>query len=225
MEKAKELLKDQGVDLQIVEFTDYVVPNTALDSGDLDANFFQHQPYLDSFNPKHGTDIVSVVPVHFEPLGVFSGKSDSIENIPENGSIAIPNDETNGARALLLLESLGVIKLKEGVGLSASVVHITENPKNIKFVEAEAVLLPNALPDVDVAVINGNYAQSADVYDKLIVSESKDGEGAKTYANLLCVKKGDENNEAIKKLAKVLQSEEIRNFIDTKYEGLFETAF
>lgn len=225
LEKAAEILKKQGITLKITEFTDYVLPNTALEGGDLDANFFQHQPYLDTFNQKNGTSIVGIAKVHFEPLGVFKGKCDSIEALKENATIAIPNDSSNGARALLLLDELGVIGLKKGAGVDATILDIKTNPKNIKFYEIEAAQLTRTLPDVDLAVINGNYAQQAGIFDKLLTSEQKDGQGAKTYANLLCVKKGNENNENIKKLAEVLNSEEIKKFIEEKYEGLFVTAF
>lgn len=225
MEKAAELLEKENITLDIVEFTDYVLPNTALDSGDIDCNFFQHLPYLTDFNEKHGTDIVSVAPVHFEPLGVFKGNTDSIDSLPDGAVIAIPNDASNGARALLLLEDLGIITLKEDAGLTASVLDIKDNPKNIEFFEIEAAQLARTIEDVDLAVLNGNYARQAGIFDLLIAGEDKDGKAAQTYANLLCVKAGNEENEAVKKLCKVLQSDEMRKFIEEKYEGLFVSAF
>ena len=156
--QVKEDLKAQGVDLEIVEYTDYVQPNLAVESGDLDANFFQHKPYMDDFNEEQGTHLVSVASIHYEPMGVYAGKTASLDALPDGAKVAVPNDTTNEARALLLLQDLGIIKLKEDAGLTATKLDVVENPKNIELIEAEAAQLPRSLPDVDIAVINGNYA-------------------------------------------------------------------
>ena len=156
--QVKEDLKAQGVDLEIAEYTDYVQPNLAVESGDLDANFFQHKPYMDDFNEEQGTHLVSVASIHYEPMGVYAGKTASLDALPDGAKVAVPNDTTNEARALLLLQDLGIIKLKEDAGLTATKLDVVENPKNIELIEAEAAQLPRSLPDVDIAVINGNYA-------------------------------------------------------------------
>lgn len=213
----KPMLLKNGIDLQVEIFTDYVLPNTALDEGDLDANFFQHLPYLQDFNAKNGTKLVSIANVHFEPLGIYAGKSSDIAAIAEGAQIAVPNDTTNEARALQLLAANGVITLKEGVGLEATVIDIAENPKNVEIVELEAAQVPRALADVDFAIANGNYALEAGITDKLLTTESKDAEGAKTYANILAVREGDENREELKLLVEALTSEEVRTYIEQKY--------
>ena len=225
LEFVQPLLEEKGYKLEIVEFTDYVQPNVAVDSGDLDANFFQHTPYLEEFNESRGTDLVKVAPVHFEPLGVYPGKTKSLDELKDGAVIAVPNDATNEARALLILEDLGIIKLTEGVGLNATVLDIEENPHNVEIKEIEAVQETNILPDVDFAVINGNYAVSAGILDTLLVGESKDGEAPATYANVIAVKAGHENDEGIKALVEVITSDEVRNFINEEYEGLFVPVF
>lgn len=225
LEAARENLKELGYDLEIVEFTDYVQPNLALDSGDLDANYFQHTPYLDSFNKDNGTDLVSVGFVHFEPLGIYPGKTASLDEIKEGAVIAVPNDESNEARALLLLQEQGIIKLSEDAGLSATKLDIVENPYNVEIYEIEAAQTPNILPDVDFAVINGNYAVSADLLDSILVSESSEGEAFTTYANIVAVKAGNENTEETKALIQALQSEEVKEFINSQYKNLFVPAF
>ncbi|MEG1862489.1 MAG: MetQ/NlpA family ABC transporter substrate-binding protein [Oscillospiraceae bacterium] len=225
LEKAKEILSKDGITLEIVEFTDYILPNTALAGGDLDANFFQHQPYLDKFNKTNNTDIVSVASVHFEPLGLYPGKTQSLEDIKDGAVIAVPSDESNEARALLLLEELGLLKLKDGVGLAATKIDIVENKHNIEIFEIEAVQLLPTLPDVDFAVINGNYAVDGGILDTVLATESKEGEGCKTYANILATTKEKENDENILALAKVLNSDEIKNFILERYSDLFVPAF
>ena len=225
LEAAKEPLAALGYELEIIEFTDYVQPNTALDAGDLDANFFQHTPYLDSFNANNGTDIVSVAAVHFEPLGIYPGQSDDLADIKDGAVIAVPNDETNEARALLLLQQEGIITLKDGAGLSATKLDIVENPYNVDIYEIEAAQTVNVLPDVDFAVINGNYAVSAGILDTVIASESSEGEVPDTYANILAVNAGKENDPATQALVKVLGSDEIRQFINEKYENLFVPVF
>ena len=203
-----------------MEFTDYVLPNTALENGELDANYFQHVPYLNDFNAQNGTHLVSVAAIHYEPYGIYAGKTTSLENLADGATIAIPNDGTNEARALLLLEAQGLIKLKEGIGLTATKLDIAENPKNLDIQEIEAAQLARALQDVDVAVINGNYAIQAGlkVSDALAV-EDKDSVAAETYANVLVVKEGNENTEATKALIAALQSDTVRDFINAAYDG------
>ncbi|MBQ8604948.1 MAG: MetQ/NlpA family ABC transporter substrate-binding protein [Oscillospiraceae bacterium] len=225
LEAAKEPLAKLGWELEIIEFTDYVQPNTALDAGDLDANFFQHTPYLNSFNRDYDTDIVSVAAVHFEPLGIYPGKSSDLTAIAEGAVIAVPNDETNEARALLLLQQEGIITLKEGAGLSATKLDIVENPYNVDIYEIEAAQTVNVLADVDFAVVNGNYAVSADILDTVLASESSEGEVPDTYANILAAKADRQNEEGIQALAQVLNSDEIRQFINEKYENLFVPVF
>ncbi|MGL4736557.1 MAG: MetQ/NlpA family ABC transporter substrate-binding protein [Cellulosilyticaceae bacterium] len=225
LEFAKPLLAEKGIDLKIQVFTDYILPNTALDSGELDANFFQHGPYLDDFNAKNGTKIVSAGAIHFEPLGLYPGKTASITDLKEGASIAIPSDVTNEARALALLEAEGLITLNEGAGLSATPKDIAENPHNIKFVELEAAQVPRALPDVDFGVANGNYALEADIAETVLASESKDSEGAQTFANIIAVQEGKENDPTIKVLLEVLQSDAVRTFINDTYKGLVVPMF
>ena len=222
----KDELKAAGYDLEVVEFTDYVLPNTALEQGDLDANYFQHTPYLENFNEEKGTHLVAVGKVHYEPFGIYAGKTSDLSAIPEGGSIAIPNDGTNEARALLLLEAQGLIKLKEGITFTATVLDIAENPKNLSIKEIEAAQLARSLQDVDAAVINGNYAIQAGlkVKDALAI-EDKDSIAADTYANVLVVKEGHENDEATKALLAALQSDTAKKFMEEKYEGAVIAAF
>ena len=220
LKKAAELLKAKGYDLQIKEFSDYVLPNTALQDGQLDANYFQHQPYLDDFNKEKGTTIVSAGAIHYEPFGVYAGKTKSLSDLKDGATVAVPNDTSNEARALLLLQAQGLIKLKDGAGITATQKDIAENPKNLKFKEIEAAQLVRALPDVDVAIINGNYALEGGlkVSDALAV-EAADSLAATTYANIVAVRKGDENREDIKALVEVLKSDEIKKFINDTFNG------
>ena len=220
LKQAKPILAEQGVDLEIVEIEDTVTPNTGLVEGSLDANFFQHQPYLDDFNSENKTDLVSIGTVHYEPFGIYAGKTTDLAGLPDGAVVAVPNNVTNEARALLLLEQEGVLTLKEDVGIKATVNDIVDNPKNITFKEIDPSQLVRALPDVDVAVINGNYAIEGglSVKDALAV-ESDQGVAAKTYANIVAVRKEDENNEALKKLVEVLQSDEIQQYINDTYDG------
>lgn len=220
LEQAKPILAKEGVDLEIVEIEDTVTPNTGLVEGSLDANFFQHQPYLDDFNSENKTDLVSIGSVHYEPFGIYAGKTTDLAELPDGAVVAVPNNVTNEARALLLLEQEGILTLKEDVGIKATVNDIVENPKNITFKEIDPAQLVRALPDVDVAVINGNYAIEGglSVKDALAV-ESDQGVAAKTYANIVVVRKEDENNEALKKLVEVLQSDEIQQYINDTYDG------
>ena len=222
----KPILAEQGYDLEVVEYTDYVLPNTATESGELDANYFQHQPYQDDFNAQNGTHLVSVAAIHYEPFAIYAGKSDSLENIADGATIAVPNDGTNEARALLLLEAQGLIKLREDAGFTATKLDIEENPKNLDIVEMEAAQLPRVLPDVDFAVINGNYAiQGGLKVADALASESVESESAQTYANVLVVKEGNENNPAILALVDALKTEEVRKFIEDTYEGAVVPMF
>ncbi len=220
LEQAKPILAEQGIDLEIIQIEDTVTPNTSLAEGSLDANFFQHQPYLDDFNAENGTDLVSVGAVHYEPFGIYAGKTANLSDLPDGATVAVPNNTTNEARALLLLQQEGLLTLKDGVDINATINDIVDNPKNIQFKEIAPEQLVRALPDVDVAVINGNYAIEGGlkVKDALAV-ESDQGVAAKTYENIVVVQKKDENNEAIKKLVEVLQSDEIRAYIEKTYDG------
>ncbi|MDR1600034.1 MAG: MetQ/NlpA family ABC transporter substrate-binding protein [Oscillospiraceae bacterium] len=214
------LLAEQGVDLIVTEFTDYVLPNLALEEGDLDANYFQHRPYLNDFNANNGTHLVWLADVHYEPMGIYPGKVKSLADLPDGAEVAVPNDTTNEARALLLLEAEGLIKLPEGAGLDVTVKDIAENPKNLKITELEAAQIPRALPDFDIAVINGNYALEAGLVagtDALAI-EGKDSLAADTFANGVVVKEGNEENEAALKLVEVLHSDAVRAFIEETYK-------
>ena len=227
LEIAKELLAKEGYELEIIVYTDYVQPNLAVDSGELDANYFQHTPYLDSFNAENGTKVVSAGLIHYEPFGIFAGKTASIADLPDGAEIAIPNDATNGARALLLLAQEGIITLKEGVGVNATIYDIVDNPKNVQIKELEAAQLPNSLKDVDLAVINGNYALDAGLNpttDALAIEDAS-GDAAQYYANLVGVKEGNENSDAIKALVKALQSQEVKDFINSTYSGAVVPIF
>ncbi len=218
---ADKLLADYNVKLEIVEYTDYVQPNLATESGELDANYFQHLPYLEGFNEEQGTHLVSVAAIHYEPFSIYPGKSSSLDAIPDGAIISVPNDGTNEARALQLLEANGIITLKEGAGLNATKLDIVENPHNVEIMEIEAAQLTVSLPDVDFACINVNYALQGglSVADDALVSEDKDSEAAATFANIVVVKEGNEKNEAVLALVSVLQSEECRQFIESTYNG------
>lgn len=227
LEVAKGVLAKKGYELDIIEFNDYVQPNLALDFGDLDANFFQHQPYLDEFNVERKLDLVSVAIVHYEPFGVYPGKTKTIEELEDGAQIAVPNDGTNEARALLLLEAQGLIKLADGIGMNATVIDIVENPKNLEIHEIEAAQLARSLQDVDLAVINGNFAIQAglNVSKDAIVVEDKDSIAAETYGNVIAIRKGDEDREEIKALVEAVTSEEVREYIESTYEGAVVPKF
>lgn len=223
---AKEVLAEQGINLEIKEFNDYVLPNNATESGEVDANYFQHTPYLDDFNAENGTHLVPVASIHYEPFGIYAGNTASIDELADGATISVPNDTTNEARALLLLEAQGLITLKEGAGLTATKLDIVENPKNLDIQEIEAAQLPRTLTDVDLAVINGNYAIEAGlkVSDALAV-EAQDSEAAKTYANVLVVKEGNEENPNIKALVAALESDQVKEFIEENYDGAVVPMF
>lgn len=227
LEVAKGVLASKGFELEIVEYNDYVQPNLALDYGDLDANYFQHQPYLDQFNEERGLDLISVAKIHYEPFGLYPGKTKTLDDLKEGAQIAVPNDGTNEARALLLLEAQGLIKLAEGVGMDATINDIVENPKNLVIYEIEAAQLARSLQDVDIAVINGNYAIQAElnVSKDAIAVEDQDSLAAETYGNVIAVRKGDENREEIKALIEALTSDEVREFIESTYEGAVVPKF
>ena len=210
LEVVEDILAKDGYTLEIVEYDDYVTPNTSLEDGSLDANYFQHITYMNEFNVEHGTHLVSAAGIHYEPFGLYAGKTASLAELADGAQIAVPNDGTNEARALLLLEQEGLIRLKEGVGLSATASDIAENPHNYKITELEARLLPTTLQDVDVAVINGNYAIDAGLkVSDAIAVEAASGAAAEAYVNVLAVKEGNENSEGIQALVKALQSDEI----------------
>ena len=217
LEAVSEQLAQKGYQLEIKEFTDYIMPNTALEDGELDANFFQHQPYLTDFNEKNGTKLVSAAAIHFEPLGIYGGKTADLADLPEGAQIAVPNDTTNEARALWLLQAQGIIEVDEQAGLEATKQDISSNPENVEIVEMEAAQLPRALADVDFAVINGNYAVAAEIADQVLVTEDKDSEAAKQYANIVAVREGDENREDIKALVEALQSDEVKAYIEETF--------
>ncbi len=223
---AKDILKEKGYELVVKEYTDYVQPNLALDSGDLDANYFQHQPYLDQFNEQNKTNLVSAAAIHYEPFGIYAGKTKSLEELKEGAQIAVPNDVSNEARALLLLADNGLIELKEGVELEATKNDIVKNEKNFKIIEVEAAQLPRSLGDVDVAVINGNYAIEAGlkVSEALAVEDAK-SVAATRYSNIVAVRSGDESNEKTKALVEALTSEEVKKFINDKYDGAVVPSF
>lgn len=221
LEEAKTLLKKQGWDLEIKVFDDYVQPNSVVESGEFDANYFQHIPYLENFNKEKGTHLVNAGGIHYEPFGIYPGTEKKLDELKEGDTIAVPNDTTNEARALLLLQDNGIIKLKDGAGLEATVKDIAENPKNIKIQELEAAQVSRVKDEVAFVVLNGNYALEAgySVEKDSIAYEKSDSEAAKTYVNVIAVKEGNENNEGIKALISVLKSDEIKKFINEKFNG------
>ena len=224
---AKDILAEQGITLEVVEFSDYVQPNLVTESGEVDANYFQHGPYLESFNEENGTHLVSVGAIHYEPFGIYPGKSSDLENIADGAVIAVPNETTNEARALQLLAAQGIITVREGAGLTATVNDIEENPHNVKIEEIEAAQLPRTVADVDFAVINGNYAMEAgfSVGKDALATEDASSEAAQTYANLLVVKEGNENDPAIQALFAALTSDTVKDYINNTYDGAVVPIF
>ena len=223
LEQVVDVLAEQGIDLQIHEYGDYVVPNTAVEEGEEDANYFQHIPYLESFNEKEGTHLVSVGGIHIEPMGVYAGKTASLEELPDGAEIAVPNDPTNEGRALLLLDAQGLIKLADSSNLEATPNDIVENPKNLTFKELEAAMIPNAVDEVDLSVINVNYALEAGfnpTEDALAIEDANS-----PYVNIVAVKEGNENNPAVLALVEALQSDTVRDFINETYGGAVVPAF
>ena len=226
LEAAREELNKEGYDLKIVEYNDYIQPNVALDTTELDANYFQHYPYLENFNKEHNTTLVSAGAIHYEPFGIYAGKTSSLDALADGAKISVPNDATNEARALLLLEANGLIKLKEGAGINATKQDIVENPKNLDIQEIEAAQVARTLKDVDVAVVNGNYAIEAGlkVSDALAIEDSK-SLAATTYANIIAVREGDEKSDATLALIKALESDTVKKFIESKYNGAVVPMF
>lgn len=223
LQLVKDDLKNQDIDLEIIELTDYVTPNLLLDSKELDANFFQHKPYLDTFSKEKNLKLAIAGNIHVEPLGVYSKKVNKLEDLKKGGVVAIPNDPTNGGRALILLNNKGIIKLKNPTDLLATEFDIVENKNNLKFKSLDAAQIPRALTDVDLAVVNGNYALEAGLnpLTEALIIEGKES----PYANLVAVREGDEKREDIQKLIKALQSEKVKEFIEVTYKGAVVTAF
>ena len=221
LEAAKPILEEEGYDLEVTVFDDYVQPNEVVDSGDFDANYFQHAPYMEQFNKEKGTKLVDAGDIHYEPFGIYPGTKKSLDEIADGDEIAVPNDTTNEARALLLLQDNGIIKLKDGAGLTATVNDIAENPHNIKIVELEAAQVARVTGETAFVVLNGNYALQAgySVSKDALAYETSDSEAAKTYVNVIAVKEGNENSDKIKALVDVLKSDEIKDFINEKYDG------
>ena len=213
---AKPILAEQGWDLEVTEFDDYVLPNEVVESGEMDANYFQHVPYLDSFNEEKGTHLVEVGKIHYEPFGIYPGTKSSLDDIADGDVIAVPNDTTNEARALLLLQDNGIITLKDGAGLEATVNDIAENPYNVEIQELAAESVARVADEVAYVVLNGNYFS---VSKDSLAYEKSDSEAAKTYVNVIVVKEGNENNEGVKALVDVLKSDEIKKFINDTYDG------
>ncbi|MCQ2443812.1 MAG: MetQ/NlpA family ABC transporter substrate-binding protein [Oscillospiraceae bacterium] len=219
--EAAKLLEKDGWTLTVTEFQDYVQPNLVVEGGDFDANYFQHVPYLDNFNEENGTHLVSVAGIHYEPFGIYPGTKSDLSQLSDGDVIAVPNDTTNEARALLLLQANGVIKLKDGAGLTATVKDIEENPKNISIQELEAAQVSRVKDEVSFVVLNGNYALEAgfSVAHDAVAYETSDSEAAQTYVNVLVVKEGNENNKGIQALVNVLKSDEIKQYINDTYDG------
>lgn len=221
LEQAEPILKEQGWTLEVEIFDDYIQPNNVVESGDFDANYFQHIPYLENFNKEHGTHLVNAGGIHYEPFGIYPGQKENLEDLEEGDPIAVPNDTTNEARALLLLQDNGILTLKEDAGLEATVNDIVENPKNIKIVELEAAQIARVVDEVAFVVLNGNYALQAgfSASKDAIAYETSDSEAVKTYVNVIAVKEGKEDSEAVKALVTTLKSDEIRDYIDRTYDG------
>ena len=221
LDEAKTLLEKEGYDLEVTVFDDYVRPNEVVESGEFDANYFQHIPYLEQFNEEKGTHLVNAGGIHYEPFGIYPGTKDSLDDLEDGDSIAVPNDTTNEARALLLLQDNGIITLKDGAGLNATVKDIEENPHNVEIVELEAAQVARVTGETAYVVLNGNYALEAgfSVAKDALAYEQADSEAAKTYVNIIAVKEGNENSDKIKALVDVLKSDEIKDFINENYDG------
>ena len=219
--QAKPILEAEGWTLEVKEFQDYVQPNNVVESGEFDANYFQHIPYLENFNEEQGTHLVNAGGIHYEPFGIYPGTKSSLDDIAEGDTIAVPNDTTNEARALLLLQDNGILKLKDGAGLTATVLDIEENPYNVEILELEAAQVPRVKDEVAYVVLNGNYALDAGFsFAKDALSyEKSDSDAAKTYVNIIAVKEGNENSEKIQALVAALKSDTIRQYINDTYDG------
>lgn len=225
--QVKDDLAAEGINLVVKEYSDYVVPNTAVEEGDLDANYFQHTPYMEKFNEENGTHLVSVGKIHYEPMGIYPGLTKTLEELPDGATIAVPNDATNEARALQLLAAQGLIELKEDAGLNATPNDITSNPKNLQFKELEAAMLPQTASEVDLSVINSNFAMEGGMNPATdsLASEDADSEAAQTFANIIAVKEGHENDPAIQALVKALQSDKVKEYIEKTYSGAVVAVF
>lgn len=220
LEEAKPLLAEKGINLEIVQLEDSITPNTGVIEGSLDANYFQHVPYLEQFNAENGSDLVSIGAIHYEPFGIYAGRVSDLAELPDGALVAVPNNVTNEARALLLLAQEGLLTLKEDAGITATVEDIVENPKNIQFKELAPEQLVAALPDVDVAVINGNYAIEGGLHvSGALAVEANDGLAATTYGNIIATSPAKAEDPALKTLVEVLQGAEIKAFIEGKYDG------
>ena len=221
LEYAAPLLEEKGYKLDVTVFDDYVQPNLVVESGEFDANYFQHVPYLDSFNEEQGTQLVNAGGIHYEPFGIYPGTKASLDDVAEGDVVALPNDTTNEARALLLLQDNGLLTLKDGAGLTATINDITDNPYKLEFQELEAAQVARVKDEVAYVVLNGNYALEAgfSVAKDSIAYESADSEAAKTYVNIIAVAEGNENNEGIKALVEVLTSDDVQKFINDTYDG------
>ena len=219
--QAAPILAAEGWTLEVKEFQDYVQPNNVVESGEFDANYFQHIPYLENFNEEQGTHLVNAGGIHYEPFGIYPGTKASLDEIAEGDTIAVPNDTTNEARALLLLQDNGILKLKDGAGLTATVLDIEENPYNVEILELEAAQVPRVKDEVAYVVLNGNYALDAgfSVAKDSLAYEKSDSDAAKTYVNVIAVKEGNENSEKILALVGVLKSDAIRQYINDTYDG------
>ena len=220
LEEAKPILAKKGISLEIVKLEDSITPNTGVIEGSLDANYFQHVPYLEQFNKENDSDLVSIGAIHYEPFGIYAGRVTKLSSLPDGALVAVPNNVTNEARALLLLAQEGIITLNDDAGVNATVEDITDNPKNIQFKELAPEQLVSALPDVDIAVINGNYAIEGGLkVSEALAVEANDGLAAKTYANIIATSPDKKDDEALKTLVEVLQSSEIKSFIEETYDG------
>ena len=219
------MLAEEGWTLEVVEYSDYIQPNVALESGDLDANYFQHNQYLENYNAENGTDLVNAGNIHFEPMTLYAGKTASVDELPDGAQIAVPSDASNEARALLVLQEQGIITLAEGAGLEATPNDIVDNPKNVQIVEAEAAALPRMLEDADMAVINGNYALSSGLDQSLVVATEQNPEAESTYPNVIAVRAGDENSEKTQALVKALTSDAVRQYIEETYGDAVVACF
>ena len=219
---AQPYFEKSGIKIKVLEMSDYIIPNNALDSNDIQANYMQHEPYLIDFNNKNKlkNHLVSAGKIHFEPLGIYAGKSSNIENVKNGATIGIPNDPTNGARALWLLDELGVLKINKNKGFEATEIDIIDNPKNISIKAMEAAQLPVSMPDLDFAVINGNYALGAGVLDKVIITESSSSTSASNFGNIIAVRESDLNNPQIQKIVEILKSDPVKQYIKDTYKGV-----
>lgn len=225
--QVKDDLAAEGIDLVVKEYSDYIVPNTAVEEGDLDANYFQHTPYMEQFNEENGTHLVSVAKIHYEPMGIYPGTAKTLDELKDGDTIAVPNDVTNEARALQLLAAQGIIELKADAGLNATPNDITSNPKNIQFKELEAAMLPQTVSEVALSVINSNFAMEGGLNPATdaLASEDANSEAAQTYANIVAVEEGHENDPAIQALVKALQSDKVKEYIEQTYSGAVVAVF